>query len=678
MKKSPGTHYLDVFKREPLSLLAKETFWRARRRIMQKGLRARMQATARIEWRDVAYYKPDLGRVSSAQRDAILSFADGISEGRFSFLSYGDVNLGVPPKWNLDFLSGAEWTPSTYPGGAYVRHDGSDVKVPYELSRLQFLPVLGKAYRLTGNERYRDTAKQLLTHWIERNPPLAGVNWTIPMEASLRIMSICFLVGLLDPKRDDERGWRDRVLQSLGAHITYIEAQIEFSHLLTSNHYLSNITGLYCASLFLAGGGMERRRRKYRRALEREMQRQVYDDGGDYEASTGYQVLVAQLFTLALLANRAADSTSFSVHFVERLKAMFEWMNVLAGETGQLPIVGDCDDGRAELLSDDLAQMSDLPARERHPLRVSGFLGLGQALLGVGTGSPEDAAWYGLEDRGSQAGLTHTPMRSRIVLLDSGIAMARVHPVEVQFFAIPNGIGGRGSHTHNDKLSFILRLHGTEVLCDPGTGCYTRNASLRNRFRRTAAHNTLLVDGKEQNTIDFSPAGLFRSGDEAAVSAIEQFVTDKSVLMCASHEGYASMGVRHSRAIALSCNSCVVSISDHLEGCGIHDCELNLHVAAGFEAELNTECTVCRVLRNAEPWLEITVPDRWTATIEPDLVSHLYGQTLPSWTLRMTARLPFPTEVVTLISSSLLTSQSAAVERSDRLIPEDRSLSLRD
>jgi hypothetical protein len=124
-----------------------------------------------------------------------------------------------------------------------IRFDGSDIKVPHELSRLQFLPVLGKAYVLTRDERYRQNAKRLLSHWIEQNPVGTGVNWSIAMEAALRATSICFLLNLISPLRPDEEGWLATVTRCLWHHLLYIEAHIEFSHLISSNHYLSNVAG---------------------------------------------------------------------------------------------------------------------------------------------------------------------------------------------------------------------------------------------------------------------------------------------------------------------------------------------------------------------------------------------------------------------------------------------------
>jgi len=84
------------------------------------------------------------------------------------------------------------------------------------------------------------------------------------MEAALRAMSICFLLNLLSPLRPEEQPWLATVTRSLAQHLCYIEANIEFSHLLTSNHYLSDIVGLYSLSMFLDGDGMAARRRKYR------------------------------------------------------------------------------------------------------------------------------------------------------------------------------------------------------------------------------------------------------------------------------------------------------------------------------------------------------------------------------------------------------------------------------
>src|SRR6266481_6639794 len=450
--------FIRILKRESPLLVAREILWRARREWNKKRILGRLERPGHLKFRNVPYYNPYLRTLGEDSRALIVTFADEIRTGRYPFLGYGTVELGTRPKWNLDFISGTEWPYVRRECRECIRHDGSDVKAPYELSRLQFLPILGKAHVLTGSDSYRRAAKDLLSHWIQSNPVPLGVNWTIAMEAALRAMSICFLLNLLSPLRPEEQPWLAAVVRSLAQHLLYIEANIEFSHLLSSNHYLSNVVGLYCLSMFLEGEGMAARRREYRRRIEAEMARQVYEDGGDYEASTGYQVLITQLFTTALLLMRSDRAAPAATAFVDRLRMMFEFLNAVVSTSGQLPQVGDCDVGRTELLVDDLQQMVQCQVAERNSLRVSHLLGLGQRLFGVGGGPADDAAWHGLTDttRIPYAGpqLNCGSARPIKVLPKSGIGVLKQGSAELLFFAIPNGIFGKGSHTHNDKLSF--------------------------------------------------------------------------------------------------------------------------------------------------------------------------------------------------------------------------------
>ena len=648
--------FIRILKRESPFTLTREIFWRAQREWNKRRIYARLERSGPVEFRCVPYYRPNLQAISEHSRGLIVAFADEICAGRYPFLGYGTAELGNRPKWNFDFQSGAEWLHLKYEDGQCIRYDSAEVKVPYELSRLQFLPVLGKAHVLTKDDSYRRTAKDLLSHWIQSNPVPAGVNWTIAMEAALRAMSICFLLNLLSPFHDEERPWLATVTRSLFQHLLYIEANIEFSHFLTSNHYLSNVVGLYCLSMFLEGEGMAARRRKYRKCIETEMARQVYEDGGDYEASIGYQVLVTQLFTTALLLMRTERSTSVTRAFVGRLAAMFRFLNTAASSAGELPHVGDCDDGRVELLLDDVQQMLTLSVPERNSLRVSNLLGLGKCLLNEGCGSVEDAKWYGLGDttRTQYSRSQISPASAPViqVLPNSGIGVLRHGSAELLFFAVPNGIFGKGSHTHNDKLSFVLRVGGEEIFCDSGTGCYSRDIATRNRFRSTASHNTLRIDGVEQNSINPGPHGLFNLGNEAAVTPIEQGRDVLGSFLRASHRGYRSLGITHTRTIHLVDDEGVFVIDDELDGHGVHDFEFNLQLPpnrTGKLAPAEGEI-LCRVIGDPQVQLKITGPAGFQGAIQPSLVSSTYGTTIPAMKVRIWGRAPFPLRLTTRIS----------------------------
>ena len=646
----------ELLRQESPIPLAREALWRTRRQWHKKRFLAQIaNRNCPVSLRIVPYYNPTpvIGKGSQA---TITAYANEIHQGRFPFLGYGTRPLGLKPKWNADFVSGMEWPNAPMNNGAGVRLDGADVKVPWELSRLQFLPVLGKAFVLTGDERYREDAKNLLVHWIDNNPAGSGINWAIAMEASLRAMSICFLLSLIAPLRPSERAWLDKVTRSLWHHLLYIESHTEFSYLISSNHYLSNIVGLYCLAEFLDGPGMGARRRTYRQRIESEILRQVYEDGGDYEASIGYHALVTQMFTSSLLLMRACNWVP-GTRFLERLRLMHRMLQSLASTTGQLPHIGDCDDGRVELLLDDLQQMLALPVAERNSLRVSNLLGLGKRLFGEGRGSTEDADWYCATRNSAMASPTtlqsNSPSEDVTVFSRSGLALARSGEAEILFLAIPNGIFGKGSHTHNDKLSFILRLHGEEVLCDSGTGCYTRDPELRNKFRATAAHNTVVVDGAEQNAFDAGSTGLFWIGTDAEVTPMNQWRDRGEVHLQASHSGYKRLGVMHTRTIRMARGAPAAIVEDHLGGTGKHHFELNFQLAPGWTVasleKLGSEIRV-RIVATEELVMVVRGPGELHVEQTASHVSMTYGCIISNYRLRVWGESPLPASITTTLT----------------------------
>lgn len=641
----------------PLTL-AREAMWRASKPWRQKrALKALARAQGSVRFRPVGYFRPVLEDVSVDAREAILQAADSVLTGRIALLGYGPLEVCVLPTWNRDFISGQSWPQVDAALIRTVRQDGSDVKVPWELSRLQFLPVLAKAYRLTSEERYRDGAKDLLADWIVKNPFGVGVNWSIAMEVALRAISICLTLDLLSPLREDEQPWLRGATHSLWQHYWYIIGHPEFSHFGRSNHHLSNIVGLLCLATFLDGREMKRRRAHYQKLVEQEISHQTYADGGDFEASTGYHILVTQMFTCALLLTRAAGAVPDPA-FVERLRKMHRFAAALADDAGRIPHIGDCDDGRVELLVDDLRQAYVVPESLRHSLTIPNFLGIGSALFGdAGQGCAfDDAAWYGL--RRSAGADTKARSNQVAIFPQSGMAVVREQNLELMFLAIPNGGNGKGSHTHNDKLSFVLRVNGEELFGDGGTGVYSRDQNIRNHFRSTAAHNTIVVDGTEQNRISPERDHLFYIGDDAQVSPIDWQNSAEGITLAASHSGYAGLNVIHTRRLRLRAGA--VQIEDTLMGSGEHTFEANLHVPPIWRVNLGqtSGATVsCRFEGPSSVSMRVDGAPTLELTVEPSQMSRSYGSVSPATRVRIRGRVVLPATLVLRLEY-----QTAAVE----------------
>jgi hypothetical protein len=623
--------------------LVREAIWRFFKPYRSASyLAAIRRGEPRLRFRPVPYYQPVLSELGDGAKP-VVSFADLICAGRFPFMGYETAELGFPPRWNVDFVSGFEW--EQIPASRVtpvVRHNGSDVKVPWELSRLQYLPVLAKAHLLTRDSKYREAAKDLFSDWHAKNPVGMGVNWTLAMETALRGMSLCFLLSLMQPLRPDEEEWGRKVTESIWQHLLYTESCLEFSHLLRSNHYLGNIVGLHCMATFLDCPGMERRRKYYQRRVEQEILRQVYEDGGDYEASFSYHVLVLQMFTSSYLLIRADRSTPMPA-FVARLHAMYGYLVELADNNGCVAHVGDSDDGRVELLTSDLEQMTSLPREARNSLKVPGVLALGDALFGLGRkGDPSELAWYGLGPE------SKTPAKPRLAVFpQSGVSVGRNGDSEVVFCVIPNGIQGSGSHTHNDKLSTIVRIGGAEFLCDSGTYWYTRDTRLRNLYRSTAAHNTIAIDGEEQNRIDSEPRFAFCIGNDAKVSLIEASELPGEVRMSASHSGYARLGVEHRRLLRMGLNR--ISIEDVLSGEGNHSFEMFWHLPAVWRVE-NLENSTFTFSGPTSVSLSVTGAVSLDCLHEACSISRTYGGAAETGTvLRIAGKGRFPLTLATSI-----------------------------
>jgi len=576
---------ITVLQRESPLTLAREALWRTRRRLRQMNFQGqRGGAECAVRYRPVGYYRVQLSELDERSSRAILDYANAVCDGRFPWFAYGAVKLGFPPRWNFDFVSGKDWPETKSDRVQIVRHDGSDVKVPWELSRLQFLPVLAKAWLISGKSRYSQAAQDLLSDWIDRNPVGVGVNWTMPMEAALRAVSVCLFLELLGSGEDQEtNSWRFSVTRCLWQHLRFIEAYNEFSHLARSNHYLSNILGVFYLSSYLQGPGMEQKRQLHKKLLEKEILVQVCEDGGDYEASSGYHLLNLQMFTAAL---RLMDAQKMerNPEFVGRLKNMYRFLAALADQRGRVPHIGDCDDGRIELLVDDLEQM--LATGDRNSLTVSSHLGIGGFLLAEDyRGREDEVAWHPVVSY-SRERRSEVAERACAIFPASGVAVASSGLAQVVFLAMPNGINGKGSHTHNDKLSLILRFDGEEFFLDAGTGCYTRDGEVRNRLRSTAAHNTIRIDGEEQNRISPSPGALFYIFDDARVSPIELRDGNECKGLRAAHHGYDRIGVVHTRTLKIGPDG-ILTLEDHLATSGSHTFEAFFHLQSKWQVTVN-------------------------------------------------------------------------------------------
>jgi hypothetical protein len=145
----------------------------------------------------------------------------------------------------------------------------------------------------------------------------------------------------------------------------------------------------------------------------------------------------------------------------------------------------------------------------------------------------------------------------------------------------PNGQKGRGGHAHNDKLSVELCLDGQDIFVDPGTYVYTPDPEMRNQFRATEYHNTVWVEGLEQNRVPREYSGLFWLYNEAKAKVLKWETGYKYDRFVGTHYGYKAAGLVHKREIQFARDRGIFTIRDFLEGVNVKEGAAIFHIAPG-------------------------------------------------------------------------------------------------
>ncbi|RIK38585.1 MAG: hypothetical protein DCC55_20745 [Chloroflexi bacterium] len=530
-----------------------------------------------------------------ASEATTVAAADKVCAHIFDLLGSGPTGLGSQIDWHSDFKSGHRWDPriyyadirpAPYPGGY-------DLKVPWELSRCQHFAWLGQAYWFSDDEKYTREFVAQVTDWITQNPPQLGVNWACAMDVAIRAVN--WLWGYYffqnSPSLNDD--FRLAFYKSLLQHGRHIYANLEYSETLTSNHYLSDIVGLVYLGILLPEFSEAQKWRTFGlQELEKEMFKQVYPDGVDFEASVSYHRLVAELFLSATLLAQL-NGHRFSAPYLARLEKMVEFTLHITRADGSVPLIGDCDNGRLHRLKawgGSLQEWSD----HRHLLAVGASLFGRQDFAQAAGDQWEEALWLcgaaAVEATRSAADAmpAATTLSSRR-FPDAGIFVLRHDDMHIVVSAGPAGQNGNGGHAHNDIGSFTFFGGGVAWIVDPGTYLYTADYEARNRFRSTAVHNTVMVDGQEQRP--FKSEELFRLANDPPVDVLQWSSDLTQDCLIIEHSGYAlyngvNNGVTHRRELIFDKGVGFLVIRDQLRTSSAPCMSVSLHFAQDVAVQM--------------------------------------------------------------------------------------------
>ena len=560
----------------------------------------------------LSQYVPWLGDrslsfASELEKEKIVKIADQTCSHVFDLLGSGPVHLGDEINWHLDFKSGHQWDRNIY----YKCHKwaslprGVDIKVPWELSRCLHFSSLGMADWITGDPKYYREFKAQVRHWISSNPYTYGVNWACAMDVAIRAVNWINALMLFQHRieEDTDESFYEELVEALWLAGVHINRNLEWNGPKSTgagNHFISDITGLFALGLVFrkkrVGTQWLKRSRTW---FEREITKQVHEDGANYESSTYYHRLVLEMFLwVNTLADRAGEP--FSDSYKERLCKMGGFTAAYTSPSGRAMQIGDNDSGR--LLRAGVGSASD------HRYLLDGCVGEGGGVdrfLLVGDQAnalPVSCAEEAYPDGG-------------LYFLAQGDVWLGVRAGQVLH---------RGGHAHCDQLAVVFSAKGRDFIVDRGTGIYTPDSEMRNEFRATACHNTIQINDWEQCQFERDRCRVFQMANDTRTVVEEYNRTSESSIFIGSHTGFSRLraDVRCRRSLSLSADELI--ITDEVTGLKSGD-EVVMRYHLDPEVDVQISKNRAR-LTNGEETVSVHWTDELQGTVDNVRHSKAYGQ----------------------------------------------------
>jgi hypothetical protein len=571
------------------------------------------------------------------EAEAVVARAVRVLEGRFDLLGVKGLEFGSPVDWHLEPLKRVR-APRTH----WSRIDfldpevSGDKKFVWELNRHQFFQTLGRAYWRTGDERFAEGFARYASEWMEANPPKDGVNWASSLEVAFRTFSWLWALHFFKRSEHLTPALFLRLSKFLYLNARHLETYLS-TYFSPNTHLTGEALGLYYLGTLLPEFREAARWRETgRRILLAELERHVRPDGVYFEQATYYHRYTTDFYLhFALLAR--LNGEAWDARLESKLAALLDHLMHLTRPDGTTPFLGDDDGGRLVMLD------------ERCAADFRASLSNGAALLGrgdykrVAACAAEETLWLlgtnGLESFDA-LGAREPAETSRAFDAGGYYCMRDAWAEDANYMLLDCGPHGAESigcgHAHADALSFVLSARGRTLLVDPGTYTYTGSREERDRFRSTAAHNAVTIDGVSSSV----SRGPFAWERVARSAALRWHASRRFDFFEGTHDGFERLDppFAYTRAVLFLKGDYWIVLDRVRPACeeprqvegGVRCVETHFHFApdAGPSAEMRGDAFVVRACAGGVEILSPLDDGEWRRG--EGWVSNCYGSREPS------------------------------------------------
>ncbi len=419
------------------------------------------------------------------------------------------------------------------------------------LSRFGYWRDMGRAYWATGNPAYAEDFVYLLQNWINSNPVPGkvtndrGRNGSVwrTLEAGIRGQSWFEAMELFGDAPAFDYEAKYLMTRSLVEHARYLEAWVTTFR--AGNWQVCEASGLATIGIMLPelkqAAAWRERGLDY---LVQHMEKDVGADGMHWELTPGYHTWVMNQFASISLLTKGNGIQVPGL--LERHEKMFEILEVLSRPDRTYPAVGDAGRGQS----------------------IGESMGYGALLYGradfrqLSSGCAEDCLWMfgaGACEKTSALQPVRPDFTSALLPAAKYMVMRTGWEPQDQYLLF-DCAPWRGGHSHQDRLQVTV-FAGRNLIVDSGMCSYDQ--PLSRELRKSAAHNVVLIDGREQLQAD--PRLLAWSADETADFASGMIEAE---------------GLSHQRSV-LFVKPGYWIVLDHIVGEGQHELTRLFHFPSG-------------------------------------------------------------------------------------------------
>ena len=390
-----------------------------------------------------------------------------------------------PIRFDYDYFNNYQFEKNVYKPAYFNK---ADIKVPYEIGRLQFLQKIN-LYFIQSKEVQKEI-KSVSKIYCELLDQIKTSNanhvlWNSPMDVAIRMINLILdrNIKCVINENEDNKLLDELIIK----HFEFIKINYENKGNVVGNHYFVELV----ATLFFLKNysfkDVDLEIDKIIKEIESEINSQFNSDFTNFEGSTHYTALMIEALLLIYLSLENDESYKELTKKIKNIIIENKTFLKLLTIDNELSQIGDNDSGRLFYFLYD----------EKDPLNMIWLFDLIDLLIKNET--KNSIHKYSVENSDS------IEIESLLKVEHQTIS---IFQKEFDYYAYPDfgiyiwknstdylsircgnlGQNGVGGHAHYDQLSIECYSNGKWFARDPGTGTYTDNIKVRNKYRSAESH----------------------------------------------------------------------------------------------------------------------------------------------------------------------------------------------